>query len=329
MVNQMDRRLPRVVPPLIKKQTVVKLPTQVKIVIQPSKNRSVIHNNPIPEPPKPANAVPVRTPEKIDLNQRNVVTQRQHSLTKKTPKKTGVRYITTEVAQDSIEKVKSLKNKGVGRLLIIVGNGPTLNEIPTERLRNHSHIDVMSVNKPDKRLWPTKFWSFFDMSQFRRNEDLWNSYDGIIINSTAIKRQKQSGLQVKNLGGKGFSRDLVRGLHIGRSSVFASMQLAYWINYSHVYILGCDMNPDGIDGKLHFYGTNPDVDPAVRKERFGKEAEYYDHAAEILSHDERTKFTFVSSVNNWPFVLRFNKMEHEGSVDKILAHADKLLAHQV
>lgn len=315
----MEPQRPRIQPPLVRRQTVVKLPTTVKIVIEPSKRKAI--NSPSQLPPS---AKPVRLPEPPPSAQRSVVTPKQHNLVKKAPKKSGVRYIISNISEESVEKIRSLRNKGLGRLLIIVGNGPSLNEIDTAKLRNHSHIDVMSVNKPDHRLWPTKYWSFFDMSQYRRNEDLWMSYNGIIINSTAIKKQKESSMQVKNLGGKGFSRDLSKGLHIGRSSVFASMQLAYWMNYSHIYILGCDMNADGIDGKLHFYGTNPDVDPNVRKERFEKEAEYYDFAADVLNEDERKRFTFVSSANKWPFVARYNKMDHQNSADKIVTHADQL-----
>ncbi len=71
------------------------------------------------------------------------------------------------------------------------------------------------------------------------------------------------------------------------------MQIAYWMNYDHIYLFGVDMNPAGIDGKLHFYGDNPDVEPSIRKDRFEKEATYYSHAAEILTEEERAKYTFL------------------------------------
>jgi len=152
---------------------------------------------------------------------------------------------------------------------------------------------------------------------------LWTSYGGYIFNSTAIKRQKEKSMQFKNLGGHGFSRDMSKGLHIGRSSVYASMQIALWMAYEHIYIFGCDMNPAGLNGKLHFYGVNPDVDPHNRAERFQKEAEHYDTAAKALSPEERAKFTFCTEYNPWQFVDSFNKMSHK-DVSKILEHAAKL-----
>lgn len=319
----MDRKITRVTPPLVRKQMVVKSPVTVRVVVEPSKQKTTtISQANIPQARPVNQPIPPRSQQ---VPQKNVVTPRSHNLVKRSAKSAGVKYITADITQDSLERIKAIKNKGYGRLLIIVGNGPTLNEVDTSLLRNHSRIDTLSINKPDQRLWPTTYWSFFDMSQLRRHEDLWNSYNGIIFNSTAIKRQKQNGIQVKNIGGKGFSKDLTKGLNIGRSSVFASMQIALWLNYDHVYILGCDMNADGIDGKLHFYGTNPDVDPTVRKERFAKEAEYYDYAANILGEEDCKKFTFVSSHNHWPFVTRYNKLDHVGSANKIIEHADKLV----
>lgn len=314
----------RISPSVVRKQVVVKTPTTVKIVVEPSKLRAktvVSDGNNAqrkilqvrqPEPPKPV--VPQRGP----------VVAKPHSLVKKINKPAGVRYITADIDGDSLSKIKSVRHRGDGRILVIIGNGPSLNEIDTSELKHLDNVDTMSINKPDARIWPTTHWAFFDQSQFRRHEDLWNGYNGMIFNSTGIKRQKQNSMQIKNLGGKGFSRDLSRGLHIGRSSVYAAMQIGLWMNYHHVYILGCDMNADGIDGKLHFYGVNPDVDPKVRKERFGKEAEYYDFAANVLQDEERKRFTFCSSYNKWGFVDRYNSIDHKNAIELIISHAKQL-----
>lgn len=310
----------KVRPQLVRRRTVVNSPTSVKIIITPSNGRSTNLNDinrkvQIQQPP-PTPKIP---PE--------AAVSKQH-LAKKNPNKTNkipkVKYTNRDITPDSLTKIKQLKNYGVDKILVIIGNGPSINEVPLEQLKDHINIHTLSINKPDERIWPTTHWAFFDQSQMRRHEDLWNGYNGLIFNSTGIKKQKASSLQVKNLGGRGFSRDLTKGLHIGRSSVFAAMQIGYWLNYNHIYIFGCDMNPAGLNGKLHFYGTNPDVNPDVRKERFKKESEYYDYAADVLNETERKKFTFCSSENPWGFVNRFNKMDHKIAVAEIVAYADKL-----
>lgn len=239
-------------------------------------------------------------------------------------KKPNIKYTTNDISPESLHKINKIRDHGRGKVLIIIGNGPSINEAPLQRLKNIDNIDTLSINKPDSRLWPTTHWAFFDISQFKRHKILWDSYKGVIFNSTAIKEQHDNSMQFKNLGGQiGFSRDLSKGIRINRSSVYASMQIALWMNYDHVYIFGCDMNPDGIDGKLHFYGINPDVDPKLRATRFEKEAVAYDHAASFLTDKERSKYTFCTEYNNWSFVQSFNQMSHKTAVDYIIKQHTK------
>lgn len=85
------------------------------------------------------------------------------------------------------------------------------------------------------------------------------------------------------------------------------------------------MNAEGINGKLHFYGVNPDVEPKIRAQRFEAESKFYEHAAEVLTESERSKFTFCSQgINPWPFIDKFQSCVHTDAVDKILDHAANL-----
>ena len=316
----------RIKPQLVRKRTIVRSTSTVKIVIQPSKAKVAnlqqvkqikIRSNNSAKPAK-VQAKPPKPPA-------NAAVSRKKAANRRTRKRTQVTHTSKNVSAESIARINSLHKAGSGKLLIIIGNGPSVEEAEFDKFRGISNIHTMSVNKPDIRLWPTTHWCFFDGSQIRRHEDFWTTYDGTIFNSTAIKKLKSNSLQIKNLSGKGFSRDLAKGLHIGRSSVFAAMQIAMWLAYEHVYIFGCDMNPEGLNGKLHFYGTNPDVEPEIRKSRFESEATHYDHAATILTPEERKKFTFCSlGVNPWPFIHEFNTLDHKAAANKIVKHASKL-----
>ena len=135
----------------------------------------------------------------------------------------------------------------------------------------------MSINKPDQRVWPTDYWLFCDPSQYTRNRDYWDSYTGIILNSTSVNHTKPNSMQIRNLGGMGFSRNLDEGFHIGRSSVYVAMQVAYWMKYEHIFILGVDMCSVVVDGKpiTWHYGQNPDVTVPERLKRFENEAKNY------------------------------------------------------
>lgn len=311
----------KVQPQLVRKRTIVKTQVgSVKIVVKPSNgktsNLNDLNKTRIPTQIQPKQQLP-KAPSEVAVS-------KQQFIQKPKRKEPVVKYTSRDITQDSITKIKKLKNIGHNKVLIIVGNGPSINEVNLEELKDNKNIDIISINRPDSRIWPTTYWAFFDQSQMRRHESLWNGYNGIILNSTSIKKQKENSLQVKNLGGRGFSRDLTKGLHIGRSSVFAAMQIGYWMNYDHIYIFGCDMNPDGINGQLHFYGTNPDVNPESRKDRFAKEAEFYDYAADVLTPEERNRFTFCSSENHWKFVDKFNKLDHKIAIPIILEFSKKL-----
>lgn len=316
----------RVTPQLVRRNTVVVSTPAIRVAVKPSQAKSIplvdarralalpqpVKPTPVPAQPKPPPAPPP------SLRSQPVVKAKR--ATRAAPL---VRFI-GDIDADSPAKIRSIRYAGLGRLLIIVGNGPSISQAPLELLKGHPLIDIMSINRPDDRLWPTSHWSFLDTSQFVRHEALWRDYTGTLINSTAIKRQKPSSMQIRNLAGRGFSRDLLDGFHIGQSTVFANMQTAHWMQYEQTYIFGCDMNPDGIDGRLHFYGVNPDVTPEVRAKRFEKEASYYEFAAEVLTPEERRKYTFCSDYNHWPFVNQFQRLGQTSAVPVILQHANDL-----
>lgn len=307
--------IPKMRPQLVRRKTIVKTNKSINIIVNPSCKQIASLNqiNKIaitPKPHQPASPSPAMA----------VKPQKNTQIRKKKE----VKYVTREINGESLAKIKRLKDFGKNKFLVIIGNGPSINQVDLGKFKNHPKIDTLSINKPDERVWPTTHWAFFDQSQMRRHEELWNSYDGYIFNSTGIKRQKEKSMQIKNLHSKGFSKDISKGLHIGRSSVYAAMQIAYWLGYTHIYIFGCDMNPNGINGQLHFYGNNPDVSPDARRERFKKESEHYDHAANILSNDDRSKYTFCSSENNWSFVSKFNKHDHVTAIDMIITKAEDL-----
>lgn len=236
---------------------------------------------------------------------------------------TSINYIPPPTPAGQLAAVNRIRNQGRGKILVIVGNGPSITEAPLELLTGRSGIDLLSINKPDPRLWPTRLWAFCDTSQYKRHEDIWKSYNGTIINSTSIYQQRPGTVQISAKQGFGFARDLTKGFYIGRSTVYANLQTALWMDYDQVYVFGCDMDPAGLNGQLWFYGVNPDAPMTQRRDRFKLEAEHYLYAAGELSTAERARYTFCSAYNSWPFVEKFNRMDHRLAVPEILAqHGD-------
>lgn len=219
--------------------------------------------------------------------------------------------------------VEDLRGAGTGRILVMVACGPSIMEADLPKLKGHPLIDIMSINKPDPRLYPTKYWVFCDQSQYTRNQEAFEKYTGTLINAWSVRARHNNQILIRNKSGKGFSKNLSQGYYIGRSTTFANMQTAYWMNYDKVYIFGCDMCQPPNFKDLHFYGVNQDVDPSIRVKRFVREAEHYAAGAKQLGPDERKKFVFCSAYNDWPFIKDFASMDHREAVDHILAEANE------
>lgn len=262
----------------------------------------------------------IRQPTSVVRQKTRIKAVRPKSEGIRVQKGTKVTYIKQNISDESKKKIRELKDSGVGRLLIVIGNGPSILNADLEQLKNVASIDIMSINKPDSRLWPTKYWLFCDKSQHKRNIDKWEKYNGVLINTPSIPSRPNS-IHVINLTNRpGFSKNLLDGFFLGKSSVFCSMQVAHWMNYDHVYIFGCDMGTVMIDNKpmLHFYGKNPDVVDDNRMRRFSEEAKSYEYAANVLSREERSKYTFCTSHNKFQFVNQFNRLDEKVAVGHIL-----------
>jgi len=217
-------------------------------------------------------------------------------------------------------KVAKLKDSGTGRILVMIAAGPSVLEVDFTKIAKHPFIDFMCINKPFTPVWPSKFWAFCDHTQYTRNEDTWGSYEGIILNSPNVTARKANQIIIRTRQGKGFSKDVSGGYYIGRSSTYANMQVAYYMNYERIYIFGLDMCQVG--DKLHFYGVNPDVNPENRKSRFAAEAEYYSFAGQNLPEEVRKRFYICSSYNPWDYCKFFNKLDHKEAVNQIFEFAD-------
>jgi hypothetical protein len=215
--------------------------------------------------------------------------------------------------------IENLKNIGINRILVMIAAGPSVLEVDFTPILKNPIIDIMCINKPFQPVWPSKFWAFCDHTQQRANPDIWNRYEGIIINSPNVRARKSNQVLIRSRPGKGFNIDVVHGYHIGRSSTYANMQVAHYMSYRKIYLFGVDMGEVG--GKLHHYGQNPDVTNENRKNRFPAEAQHYLWAARNLPKASRDRFVFCSSYNTWEFTQHFPKLDHKEAISEVLKYA--------
>lgn len=305
--------------PFIRVQKPVKVPRIIKAQNQP---KPQISPSPSPKPVRPVvqHKHVAHKPKIIGIRKQPATSERKAHTINKQQHRQIQSTVSTHPLDQYNASINRLRNIGAGKILIIVANGPSINEVDLKLLTNHPKIDIMCINKPDMRVWPSKYWAFCDQSQYNRNTELFDSYQGLLINSPAVKARKQNQIVLRSISGTSFSKDLTRGFYIARSTVYANMQTALWMNYDNVFIFGIDMCL--IDGKAHFYGQNPDVKTDERVRRFSKEAENYAKAYSILSPEERGKFRICSSYNPWAFADMFGRIDHKTAIPEILRLAN-------
>lgn len=298
---------PRNVGPVIKQA-----PRQVaqpisKSIPKPQLKQQVVHHTPVPKVyaqcalPKIVTVPPrAPTPRQVPQKQMPVVVKSNYPHGRSSPK-----------------PVNALRNMGSNRVLIMIAAGPSINEVSFQKIKDLPDVDFMCINQPNKEVWPSKFWAFCDQSQFERNKQIWADYNGIIINSTNVRERKGNQYVLNGKPGLGFATDVSGGYHIGRSSTYANMQIAYYMNYEKIFIFGLDMAADS-SGNTHYYGVNPHVSKNDRIKRFAAEAESYNWAGKNTSKEVRDRFVLCSSLLKWPFVDYFTRIDHKVAVDHIL-----------
>jgi len=297
----------------VKPQTLQR--TTPQMIQQPIPPRPAVQPTPSQATPVVAKRVqPVNTMrDRINRTKREFVPQ---AIRKKPP---TITHLSTDLTPDQVEKVKSLRGTAQGQYLVILGNGPSLREVDTHILAQYATIRLCTINMPDQRCWPTPYWAFYDRSQFHRHKELYHTFTGTIFNSTGIKEPNPNSIKFKHIPGLGYSRDITRGVYVGMSSVFATLQIAMFMGFSKIYVVGCDMSESVDPGQTHFYGVNPDVLPEERVKRFKKEANWYDRMVEALSPEEKQKIVFCSKgVNKWPFTSHFTTMRPDEAVEYII-----------
>jgi hypothetical protein len=232
--------------------------------------------------------------------------------------KQSIRVPNPIIKDYNYNKLMSIKNSGKGNILVMIACGPSVNEIDLSPLKNINNLKTMIINKPVDSVWPSNYWAFCDHSQYVRNQRAFEEYTGLLLNSIGVKARRSNQILISARQGKGFNKDITQGYFIGRSSVYANMQTALFMDFDKIFIFGIDMC--AVNGKTHHYGdgSNPDVETKIRIQRFNYEADHYMNASSIMSSEDRNKFYFCSSYNKFPFIEKFNKLDHKIAVNYIL-----------
>ena len=179
-----------------------------------------------------------------------------------------------------VSKLLELKDKHRGEKVVIIGNGPSLNKTDFSLLKGVHTFGVNGIFYADDRLpQPLSYYVVEDTKVFEENTDAILEYGkkaGRIILPTMYKAKCPDPSFITffrmnggfyNAGGPDecrprFSVDATEALYCGQSVTYICLQLAYWMGFSEVGLIGMDFSyslPDGtkVDG-IHYTSQGDD-----------------------------------------------------------------------
>lgn len=156
------------------------------------------------------------------------------------------------------EKIRKFKNKYSGKRCFLIGNGPSLNKVDFELLKNEYTFGVNSIFYMTERngFKPT-FYMIEDNHVVYDNIDDINAYDVQYkffpsIYKKVIKKDKNTFFFNMNRGFyeeyspnyciPRFSTNCEDRMYTGQSVTIMNLQLAFYMGFTEVYLIGMDFN---------------------------------------------------------------------------------------
>lgn len=163
------------------------------------------------------------------------------------------------------DELKKLKDKFKGKRCFIVGNGPSLNQLDLSLLKNEYSFAVNGIFYKTREMgYKPTFYVVEDRHVMTDNIDEINKYDcDYKFFPSAYKKQVTNfkntlffnmdvGFYVersKHFEKSRFSKDCSEVIYCGQSVTFINLQLAYYLGFKEVYLIGMDFNyviPDSV-----------------------------------------------------------------------------------
>jgi len=213
----------------------------------------------------------------------------------KEEKKTNMLDVLRDISKEEVQKLASLKNKFQGQRCFIVGNGPSLNKCDLELLKNEYTFAVNGIfYKTEEMGFKPTFYMVEDGHVVDDNLEKINAYDIEYkffpsLYTEKIVKTDATYFFAADLGfyredhpyfeKPRFSKDFSEVAYCGQSVTYLNMQLAYYLGFKEVYLIGMDFSytirkTDEVIG--HTLVSNEDDINHFHPDYFGKGKKWHD-----------------------------------------------------
>jgi len=210
------------------------------------------------------------------------------------------------------KKIRTLKDKYKGKRCFIIGNGPSLNEIDLSLLKDEYTFGVNSIFlKTRKDGFKPTFYTVEDSHVMADNLNDINNYDvEYRFFPTAykkfIKNRENTYFFNMNIGfywqlssnyqKPRFSIDASDQIYCGQSVTMINLQLAYYLGFTEVYLIGMDFSYNIPDSAIVDGGTitsTEDDENHFDGSYFGKGKKWHDpQLHNVLRNYKMCKFMY-------------------------------------
>ena len=193
----------------------------------------------------------------------------------------------------SVALLESLRDKHRGETIVVIGNGPSLNNTDLGLLAGMATIGVNGIFYAQDRLpEPLTYYVVEDTSVFAENTEAIKAFECRYKLFPTLYRdafrddeidRTRMGFFRMNLGFYGrntgtlclprFSTDAVQRLYCGQSVTIINLQLAWWMGFSRVVLIGMDFSytiPSDAVVKDHLILSKSDDPNHFHPDYFGK-----------------------------------------------------------
>lgn len=222
-------------------------------------------------------------------------------------------YEETSRRRPDKNKISTFKNKYAGKRAFVIGNGPSLNKLDLRKLDNEFTFGVNGIfYATDSNGFIPSFFVVEDSHVMKDNLERINQYRAKIHrffptnyqdmihdhSQTSFFRMNLGFYNKKspNYGIPRFSTDCAERIYCGQSVTMLNLQLAYYMGFSEVYLIGMDFSyqiPDSATVSGHDILSNDDDPNHFHPDYFGKGKKWHDPQLDrVLMNYQMSKLVY-------------------------------------